>query len=84
MIMMVMMVVVVYASDNSAGLEMMLKQDIGRSWIGGTDLEEEGQWKWTDNSEFNFKRYKTLTFRMIFFILFHPNSPFLTSNTEIY
>ena len=36
--------------------QLMLEEGFGRAWIGGTDLEVEGDWKWTDDTEFNFTR----------------------------
>ena len=34
----------------------LLRNKAGRAWIGGTDLEVEGQWKWTDDTLFNFTK----------------------------
>ena len=36
--------------------ELLRRNNAGRAWIGGTDLEVEGQWKWTDDTEFNFTK----------------------------
>ena len=36
--------------------QLLRRNKEGNAWIGGTDLEVEGQWKWTDDTEFNFTK----------------------------
>ena len=36
--------------------QLLRRNKEGNAWIGGTDLEVEGQWKWTDDTEFNFSK----------------------------
>jgi len=34
--------------------ERLIRRGLNRHWIGGTDTEEEGVWKWTDCTPWNF------------------------------
>ena len=34
-----------------------LKRGLGYAWFGGNDIEEEGVWKWTDNTPWDFTNW---------------------------
>ena len=36
--------------------QLLLRNKAGRAWVGGTDLEVEGEWMWTDDTVFNFTK----------------------------
>ena len=40
-------------------LEGMKSRGFGRTWIGGNDIDEEGTWKWTDGSPFEFTFWRS-------------------------
>ena len=35
-------------------LEGKRSRGLGDTWVGGNDIDEEGTWKWTDGSPFEF------------------------------
>merc|ERR1711902_7886 len=39
---------------NQYVLEGMNSRGLSNAWMGGTDIDEEGTWKWTDSSPFEF------------------------------
>merc|ERR1719167_1866224 len=39
---------------NQYVMEGMNIRGLGWTWVGGNDIDEEGTWKWTDGSSFQF------------------------------